>query len=208
MEIIPNWHPVFVHFTVAMLTMSSILYCVLFVTDRMRVKSDLLIVANWLLWIGTAFTIGTIATGLYAYYTVAHDDASHLAMTDHRNWAILTALFFTGMAIKLFFEYRHNKHVSVSKILFVTMLVGLFLLTTTAWKGGEVVYRYGVGVMSLPDTSKSGHDHGDHNLDSNGDVHSKDAKQPSDLMTSEKMIDDSHGDKSHVHSHKNEDHEH
>jgi len=33
------------------------------------------------------------------------------------------------------------------------------LLTSTAWLGGEAVYRYGLGVISLPKTDSHDHDH-------------------------------------------------
>ncbi|MBL4850981.1 MAG: hypothetical protein JKY90_01690, partial [Gammaproteobacteria bacterium] len=33
------------------------------------------------------------------------------------------------------------------------------VLASTAWHGGEVVYRYGIGVISLPKVEGDGHDH-------------------------------------------------
>jgi hypothetical protein len=46
---------------------------------------------HWCLWLVGIIVIGTILAGLQAYNTVKHDSASHLAMTAHRNWALLTA---------------------------------------------------------------------------------------------------------------------
>lgn len=40
-------------------------------------------------------------------------------------------------------------------------LAGLSMsVATTAWLGGEVVYRHGIGVLSLP--ASGGHQHGGH----------------------------------------------
>lgn len=44
------------------------------------------------------------------------------------------------------------------------MFIGLLLaagvlLASTAWHGGELVYRHGLGVMSLPQPEGEGHDH-------------------------------------------------
>ena len=42
------------------------------------------------------------------------------------------------------------------------------VLGSTAWRGGEIVYRYGIGVMSLPQTSvddKDGHEHSHDSMD-------------------------------------------
>ena len=83
-EIIPNWHPIFVHFTVALLSMAVGLVVVMpFI--KLPLKEQWQIVAHWALWFGTGFAIINGLTGLYAYNTVIHDATSHLAMTDHRN---------------------------------------------------------------------------------------------------------------------------
>jgi hypothetical protein len=47
--------------------------------------------ANWSLWSGCLFAIATAIAGWLAYNSVAHDSASHAAMTLHRNWALPTA---------------------------------------------------------------------------------------------------------------------
>ena len=83
-EVIPNWHPIFVHFTIGLLLVSTLLYVVGFTLKC----ENLLIAARLNLWLGSLITIATVLAGLNAYNTVAHDSASHLAMTDHRNWAI------------------------------------------------------------------------------------------------------------------------
>ena len=79
-EIIPNWHPILVHFTVALLSISGLLY----LAGRALKNANLLLVARWNLWIGAIITIGTVLAGFYAYNTVAHDAPSHAAMTDHK----------------------------------------------------------------------------------------------------------------------------
>ncbi len=75
-EIIPNWHPILVHFTVALLSLSVILFVAInFVGGTLR--EQWLIVARWSLWFGAAITLLTALAGLYAYNTVAHDTPSH-----------------------------------------------------------------------------------------------------------------------------------
>ncbi len=46
-------------------------------------------------------------------------------------------------------------------IFMLTLILSTGLLALTAWKGGELVYRYGLGVMSLPQVAQGaeGHDH-------------------------------------------------
>lgn len=174
MEIIPNWHPIFVHFTVALLTVSVVLYMVGSFINNTDLKNQLLTVARWNLWLGTAFTVITVLTGWYAYNTVAHDEPSHLAMTDHRNWALVTASVF--FIFTLWSVWAHVKAKNLSLWLVAGLLMALTLLGSTAWRGGEIVYRYGLGVMSLPVVNVNnadGHDHS-HN-DEHGDMHQETA---------------------------------
>ncbi len=158
-EIIPNWHPIFVHFTVGLLSISALLY----LAGLVLKKQNLLIAARWNLWIGAAMTVGTVLAGLYAYSTVAHDGPSHAAMTDHRNWALPTAGIFVVLALWAAWTQRGAK--VVSPVFVAVMLLASGLLAVTGYKGGEAVYRHGVGVMRMPkihgDGGHGSHSHGD-----------------------------------------------
>ncbi len=154
-EIIPNFHPIFVHFTIALLSISSLLYLVGFVFK----KEKLLEMARWSLWAGFVITIGTVLAGFYAYNTVTHDGPSHAAMTDHKNWALATAATFAVLAIWSFLRHRGGKPAGIVFVILILFASGL--LAVTGYKGGEAVYRYGLGVMSLPKVSGDG-GHGSH----------------------------------------------
>ncbi|MBL4886902.1 MAG: DUF2231 domain-containing protein [Flavobacteriaceae bacterium] len=169
-EIIPNWHPIFVHFTVALLSLAAGLFVVTpFVKSPL--KEQWQIVARWALWFGAGFTIVTGLTGLYAYNTVAHDTPSHLAMTDHRNWAIATITLFLALAIWSIIWARKNKPLGTAFVVCIAIAGGI--LASTAWHGGEVVYRYGLGVMSLPKAEGEGNSH----LHSEGNDHGNNVNQ-------------------------------
>jgi uncharacterized membrane protein len=174
-EIIPNWHPVFVHFTVALLSLSVILYVVLgFIGSPL--KDQWLVVARWCLWFGTGFTLLTVLTGVYAYNTVAHDTPSHLAMTEHRNLALMTAAAF--LLLGGFSAWRAREGKTPRPVFILALVVAGGLLTSTAWHGGELVYRHGLGVMSLPESDGEGHVH-DH---ADGHSHEHDAAPASGQM--------------------------
>jgi len=155
-EIIPNFHPIFVHFTVALLSLSVGLFVVTpFVKSPL--KEQWQTVARWSLWFGAAITIITVIAGFDAYNTVAHDTPSHLAMTDHRNWAIATIVLFLALATWSIVWVRKGKNLGA--VFVICMVIAGGVLTSTAWHGGEVVYRYGLGVMSLPQVEGEGHSH-------------------------------------------------
>lgn len=160
-EVIPNWHPVFVHFTVALLVIATIAQLLSHFLPNGELARQLAIVARWNLWLGVGFTLLTVAAGWYAYITVSHDALSHIAMTRHRNWAMATFALFLGVAG---WEYYLSRRGKDKGWLFTGLLaITAGLLLSTAWHGGELVYRYGLGVMSMPKPEEAGHthDHGD-----------------------------------------------
>jgi len=160
--IIPNWHPLFVHFTVALLIIAAITHLLSHFLHDSELGNQLTIVARWNLWLGMGFTLLTVAAGWYAYNTVAHDAPSHLAMTEHRNWAMVTLALFLGVAG---WEYYLSRRGKGKGWLFTGLLaIAAGLLLSTAWHGGELVYRYGLGVMSMPKPEGPGHahEHGEH----------------------------------------------
>ena len=157
-EIIPNWHPLFVHFTVALLSVAVLLSVITQFMSAGKLREQWQLVAQWNLWIGAGLTVLTVLAGVVAYNSVAHDTPSHEAMTEHRNWALVTAVLFIVLAI---WSWRRAKAgLGMSMVLLLALLVSGGLLASTAWLGGEAVYRYGLGVMSLPKTDSHDHDHG------------------------------------------------
>jgi len=156
-EIIPNWHPIFVHFSVALLSLSVLVYWLShFSSGTMQRESA--IVARWALWLGALAAVFTGVAGIVAYNSVAHDTTSHLAMTEHRNWALPTITLFVLLAA--WSMLQHVKGRTVNTMFLLGLLLAGGLLASTAWHGAELVYRYGLGVMSLPDTDA--HDHAGH----------------------------------------------
>jgi uncharacterized membrane protein/ketosteroid isomerase-like protein len=207
-EIIPNYHPMFVHFTVALLTTSLLFHLVSLIVSGAR-SETLAAAARWNFAVGVAFTIATVATGLLAYGSVNHDTPSHLAMTDHRNWALGTFVAFLAVAAWAWFRERGRSPASTGFV--VLLALAAVLLSITAFKGGELVYRYGLGVMSIPAVSGEGHEHehpdgghdegadgmadADADADAEGDGHehehaADESAEPTDEMSAE--ADDGH----------------
>jgi uncharacterized membrane protein len=210
-EIIPNWHPMFVHFTVGLLSIAVLLSVVAQLLSAGTLREQCQLVASWNLWIGAGFTVLTVVAGVIAYNSVAHDTPSHEAMTLHRNWALVTATLFITLAIWLWQRVKAGK--GLNTILLIALLVGGGLLVSTAWLGGEAVYRHGLGVMSLPKTDSHDHEHangGDHgdttgmaDTHDNSDGH-HDTKKANDHHDNS----DGHHDKEKVDEHHDDGHAH
>ena len=154
-EILPNWHPIFVHFTIALLSMAVVFYVLrLVLPAEHRYQPALTLLAKTNLYLGVGFSFITALAGWFAYNSVNHDTPSHLAMTEHRNIAIITISVFVILA--LWSLFLKNK----AGILFVLLMITAGgLLSVTGWMGAEAVYRYGLGVLSMPKVSGEGHAH-------------------------------------------------
>lgn len=156
-EVLPNWHPLFVHFVVALLSMSTLFFIALKISSLSTFHDKIKTMAYWNLWFGTGFAIITAIAGWFAYNSVAHDTPSHAAMTDHRNWALATLGVYIVIALWSLKQFNSVKNASVTFI--VAIVIGFIMLVSTGWRGSEVVYRYGLGVISLPKAEGEGHAH-------------------------------------------------
>lgn len=160
-EIIPNWHPIFVHFTVALFTTSVAFFIFTYLFQTLKIFSKIAlefeIAGRWCLWTVGIIVIGTVLAVLQAYNTVRHDEISHLAMTDHRNWALPTAGAMVLVALWSLWRYFKQKNISLLFIVVLLIIQGLLL--STAWRGAELVFRYGLGVIALPQHEGIEHHH-------------------------------------------------
>ena len=173
-EIIPNWHPLFVHFPIALVMISTACFVGGIVLCKHSISEELFVVSKWTLWFAGLSAIATAYTGWLAYNTVAHDAPSHQAMTLHKNWALPTAglIALSALAV-LFIRKTWGKERVLLSATCLVVLSGL--ISITGYLGAESVYRYGIGVMSLPKVEGSG-DHGSHSHgseESHGDNHAE-----------------------------------
>ncbi len=155
-EIIPNWHPIFVHYTIGLLGAAVIFsFATVLLPTNHHWKAQWQIVANWTLWGGCLVALATVIAGGIAYNSVAHDEASHAAMTLHRNWALPSAGLFMVLGVLAMRRVRKNS------LFLPLMAIAGAMLTMTGYLGGEAVYRHGLGVMSLPmvEAGEDGHNH-------------------------------------------------
>lgn len=153
----PNWHPFLVHFTIALFFASFAFMAAARLTAGGVRSGELETAGRWALWAAAAITLLTVASGTYAYYTVAHDDPSHAAMEVHRNWALASGALVVFLG--LWSYLRHRRQADQPPVLVMLMAVGVIMLGLTGLKGGGLVYEYGLGVASLPKPEGPGHSH-------------------------------------------------
>jgi len=147
-EIIPNLHPSIVHFPIALITVSALFHIAATATRGKFLSTNLTVLARTLLWLSALSVLPAVFFGWQAYNSVSHDDVSHAAMLIHRNWALGTSLVLIILAG---WDAWRNKIDAPTVWWFVVALIGAWsMVVITAWHGGELVYRHGLGVMSPP----------------------------------------------------------
>jgi uncharacterized membrane protein len=159
---ITNVHPLFVHFPIGLLVMSTLFYWA-----GVFIKNEGLIQAGrWTLYGGAVFSIISVGTGLQAAFTVPHDDEVHRIMLLHQNLAYV----ILGLSVALSAWTMAAKAAVPAKGKWIFLAASLALtaiLTQQADLGARMVFLKGVGVgkkSMLQKTvgSAETHDHSTH----------------------------------------------
>ncbi|MET4115572.1 putative membrane protein [Bradyrhizobium sp. JR1.5] len=145
-EIIPNWHPVFVHFTIALYVVATALYGLGQIARGRSWAGVVVVAARINLWTGAALSILTVIAGINAFFTVAHDASQTIFMTDHRRWAIATAVIWWFIAVLEAGRTAQGKKAHL--VIALALVAAIGPLAVTGWKGAELVYRNGIGIVA------------------------------------------------------------
>lgn len=154
-EISLNLHPIFVHFSIGLWVVASLLFWGACLLKEKTFSQHLFSAANINLWLGSMISVMTLITGFYAYYTLPHDGPSHAAMNYHRNFAVITFIGFmvvTGWSVMNWYKQKKG---GVYFLIILTFFTGLLFIV--GYQGGELVYKHGLGVFSLPETGVHHH---------------------------------------------------
>lgn len=157
---VPNWHPLLIHFPIALLYTALFAWLTGLVTARERAFRF----GRWSLWLGIAFAVPTLLTGLSAAHELIPDDPTPLtadveraawveAIRNHQTWMLATAglAIVTGVLSIVFRrQQRRSFRLAETAMLFVTVVV----LTLGADRGGYLVYGLGVATPDGPTTAQ------------------------------------------------------
>lgn len=154
-EVIPNWHPLFVHFPIALISLTAFFHvAAILLRNQSRFATHCALLAHSTLWLGALAAYPTVVFGWLASNSVDHDAAGHAAMMRHRSWALATLLTLTVLAG--FDAWRHKVDASPAWQFAVSVVLAWALVASTAWRGAELVYRHGLGVLAVPAQAESG----------------------------------------------------
>jgi uncharacterized membrane protein len=144
MSIEPGWHPIAVHFPLALVVTAALLLLAARLRRPERHAKTLATVGTWNLCIGAVAALFALGTGLAALIGLHAGLAAHQSIFLHVKWAI-----FTSLALLLVAVWRGAGAAQDSRPswLFILILIAVTAaLVVTGYQGGQNVYRYGVGV--------------------------------------------------------------
>ncbi len=149
-------HPILVHFTIALFSLS-----VLFDILGKLTKKEGFHVAAWfnLLFAGFA-VITTVISGLVAESRAPHTDAGHELLSTHA-----TIGFIVSGIIVFLWVWRAVLNGSLpikgEIIYFIIAILGVGLMFVGGYYGGEMVYTHGYGVKAVVRTTQYIHSEGE-----------------------------------------------
>jgi uncharacterized membrane protein len=132
-------HPIFVAFPLALLVVSVLLDL------GARFISSLRQSARLMLYLGTCGAVLATVTGLIAHVRYEGTAVSGL-IEQHELIAYITTAIFMGLSIWRGRAMRHGKEVGGGWLYAALSLMGLAVLVFTGALGGNLVFRYGVGL--------------------------------------------------------------
>ena len=140
----PNLHPIMVHFPIALLTAALVLDLA-----GLAFQNSHAMKSGW--WIFLSGAIGlaaTVTTGLLARSAEQIPESARSVLETHQELAFISAVVFSML---LLWRIGTKTVISTRRpAVFLSLYTaGVLLVWLGALQGGELVYRYGVGVRAL-----------------------------------------------------------
>lgn len=136
-----NFHPLFVHFPLALLPLALVFQAL----AVWRGREEWQRMALWLLYLGTLAALFAAGTGLWAEDTVQVPDAALEVIELHESLMLTTTGIAAFLSLLAFWRRRRLTR-ELQIVLLVGLLVACVVMTLGADQGGLMVYHYGVSV--------------------------------------------------------------
>lgn len=149
---ITHVHPMLVHFPIALFVVAILLFLYLQITNKdISTSKCLAMTAVAALVLATVAAIAAAFFGDIALDAAIDKGFPKDPLEEHETLAGITiALFGVLSLVQIFAIWKHISLAGMRGWIFLlVMVVGFASLATTAWHGGELVYKYGVNVDAV-----------------------------------------------------------
>jgi uncharacterized membrane protein len=144
MHVVPGWHPMIVHFPLALIVTAALCLTLSRLLPARRHVPALAIVGSWNLCLGAVAVFFALGSGLAAAIGLQVGLAAHEAISAHVKSALLTAVLVSSVAVWRGAGAAQDSRPSWAFVL--VLWAATAALIVTGYRGGQNVYRYGVGV--------------------------------------------------------------
>jgi uncharacterized membrane protein len=139
-----EWHPLAVHFPLALGVTGALALSAARLKGVGRHGPTLATIGTWNICLGALGALVAVATGLAAVASLDLEPAARLAVGLHVKWAI-----FATVGLLLIAAWRgagNDPDSRPSRLFLAVMWAVIAALIVTGYRGGQNVYRFGVGV--------------------------------------------------------------
>lgn len=144
MSLEPGWHPLVVHFPIALALTAGLLLAAAKWVRSESLAATLATTGTWNLCIGAVAALFALATGLAAVLDLHVGAAAHASIGTHVKWAM-----FTSLALLLTAVWRGAGNAQQSRptgFFLLVLTLTCMALAVVGYHGAQNVYRYGIGV--------------------------------------------------------------
>jgi uncharacterized membrane protein len=146
MHLVPGWHPLIVHFPLALVITAALALTLARVWRTEATAAAFAVLGTWNLCLGAVAVYLALGTGLAAVIDLHVGAAAHRAISLHVKSAVVTTLLVTLVAV-----WRGAGADPKSRPTLIFLLL-LWAATAgsivTGYRGGQNVFRYGIGVAA------------------------------------------------------------
>ncbi len=157
MEFLASLHPKMVHFPIALL----FAFCFLEITGIIFKRESFTKAASIILVLGLIGAVAAVLTGNQAdeFAEMLFDKDINIPLgkiSVHESYATYTLWYFTALFFLRLFLILKKKFSGIIRYSFVLLaIIGSILIFFTGLKGGELVYKHGIGTEIIVPTDSS-----------------------------------------------------
>ena len=149
MHLVPGWHPVVVHFPLALIVTGAVALTLARLSRNERLAATLATVGTWNFCLGAVLVYAALGTGLAAAVDLHVDPAARQAIARHVKAAVVATLLVTLAAV-----WRGAGTAPASRptgVFLVMLWAATAASVVTGYRGGQNVFAHGIGVAAQTD---------------------------------------------------------
>ena len=144
-DYIPNIHPIIIHFPIVLIPLGFIVHLVCHLLKQM---DEHIIPIGILYLAATASAAAAFCSGRQAADTVSVPPQANLVLTEHADLALWTLCISATATILYWLWIKYRNFSKVPLLVLTIALINIGLMIATADHGGQLVYKFGIGVST------------------------------------------------------------